>query len=287
MDINTINSLVLSGGGMAAIVYLGVLGVLQDRGNRIKHITGTSMGAFFGCLFAMDVPMVEVDAYLRGYVQTLPFFPLEATMNLWEGLGIDDGDFLVKPLRYFINEKFGVEDMTMLEFAKATGKSFSICVSNITKHKRECISVDTHPNVLLTKAVLASMAIPMFIQPVEIEGDLYIDGALTSALPKTTNVVNSQSTLNIKVFLKLDNDIPPNTQPLVEYMSALIKTVFVTNDMDKSLIDSNNLVVLDACPLQSFPLSFRDDGFTFLIPEEKIKESIAYGRAKIEAALVV
>ena len=44
--------LVLSGGGAKGLAHIGVLKVLEEQGVEISYITGTSMGAIIGGLYA-------------------------------------------------------------------------------------------------------------------------------------------------------------------------------------------------------------------------------------------
>ncbi|HEX3007036.1 MAG TPA: patatin-like phospholipase family protein, partial [Bacteroidales bacterium] len=46
-------SLVLSGGGARGIAHIGVLEELEEQGYSIGSITGTSMGALVGGIYAM------------------------------------------------------------------------------------------------------------------------------------------------------------------------------------------------------------------------------------------
>jgi predicted acylesterase/phospholipase RssA len=289
--------IVMSGGGMAALTYMGALGVLQDRlmTGSIQHICGTSMGAFFGCLLAMDIPMVEVSAYLRGYFEKEHiFFPLTAVMNILDVHGLDDGQFLLKPLHYFMEQRFegaDVAKMTFVEFTKLTGKVFTVCASNIDKHERCMISVDTHPDAFVTQAVLASMAVPMLIQPVVLcdkhgHKDRYVDGGITDNFPSTQSI-NSHSTLGLKVDMrmlpeKVGAGGTDSSSSLIHFLLSLATTTFASKSRVKAGIESANVLHMDKCPLPSFPICFEDDGFSFVIPEEKIKESVEYGRVSME-----
>jgi len=52
--------LVLSGGGARGTAHIGVLRVIEERGIPIDVITGTSMGAIVGGLYASGIPADEL-----------------------------------------------------------------------------------------------------------------------------------------------------------------------------------------------------------------------------------
>ena len=51
--------LVLSGGGAKGMTHIGIIRALEENNIPIDYITGTSMGAIIGSLYAMDtLPMI-------------------------------------------------------------------------------------------------------------------------------------------------------------------------------------------------------------------------------------
>ena len=48
--------LVLSGGGAKGMTHIGIISALEENNIPIDYITGTSMGAIIGSLYAMDTP---------------------------------------------------------------------------------------------------------------------------------------------------------------------------------------------------------------------------------------
>ena len=55
--------LVLSGGGADALAHIGVIKALEENNIPIDYITGTSMGALIGALYASGIPIEEIEAY--------------------------------------------------------------------------------------------------------------------------------------------------------------------------------------------------------------------------------
>ena len=56
---------VLSGGGASAMTHIGVLMALEDHGIPIDRITGSSMGALVGAMYAAGYSPHEIDSLFR------------------------------------------------------------------------------------------------------------------------------------------------------------------------------------------------------------------------------
>ena len=54
--------LVLSGGGASALAHVGVIKALEENQIPINYITGTSMGAFIGGLYASGYTPEEIES---------------------------------------------------------------------------------------------------------------------------------------------------------------------------------------------------------------------------------
>ena len=59
--------LVLSGGGLAGLSYVGVLKYLSESGlgADITHVSGTSMGAWFATAFALGISSADLDTMVH------------------------------------------------------------------------------------------------------------------------------------------------------------------------------------------------------------------------------
>jgi NTE family protein len=57
--------LVLSGGGAVGLTHIGVMEALEENGIPIDCITGSSMGALIGALYASGISPHEIDSLFR------------------------------------------------------------------------------------------------------------------------------------------------------------------------------------------------------------------------------
>lgn len=171
--------LVLSGGARMGAVQVGILRALAATGFRPAAVIGTSTGAFNAAFLAFH-PEDERHEQLR---------------SVWEGLQFHR-IFNRNPLRMAYNaavRRDRVYSNTELrelvlryiqpdEIAAAT-IPLHIVATNLGTGEKQ---VFTSGSVM--KAVLASAAIPGFFPPVEIDGQVYVDGAVTANLDLETAV---------------------------------------------------------------------------------------------------
>ena len=57
--------LVLSGGGAKGLTHIGIIRALEENNIPIDYITGTSMGAIVGSLYAMGYSPDEMEQLIR------------------------------------------------------------------------------------------------------------------------------------------------------------------------------------------------------------------------------
>jgi NTE family protein len=186
--------LVLSGGGARA-AHVGVLKVLEQLRVPVDCITGTSMGSIVGGAYASGTPLDEMEATLasmstRQLFKELPPREERATRLKQDDvtnlapveLGLRDGE-LVLP-RGVVS---GVQLETVLrQLSKVRGFRrfdelpipFRAIATDLVTGKPVVLSQGDLPG-----AMRASMSVPAAIDPVQIEGQLLVDGGLTNNLP--------------------------------------------------------------------------------------------------------
>jgi NTE family protein len=186
--------LVLSGGGAKGLAHVGVLKVIDSLGIKIDYISGTSMGAVVGGLYASGYSgkqldsifsSVNVDALLQDYTPrdsksfyekrndelyalTLPFnkFKIGLPSGLSKGLYNFN---LLSGLTLHVSH---IKDFSQLPIP-------FLCIATDVE-TGEKVVLD---HGVLAQAVLASGAIPTLYNPVDINGRLLIDGGVVDNYP--------------------------------------------------------------------------------------------------------
>jgi NTE family protein len=153
----------LSGGGARGLAHIGVLAALQKHRIVPGVVSGSSMGAVVGALYAAGVSTDEMLEIARN----------SKIKSLFEWSFHFHGGMLSLKILLEVLEKYIAED----SFETLKKKLF-ITASNISTGREEVFSEGP-----LFRAVLASSSIPIVFEPQVIDGQTFIDGGLYSDLP--------------------------------------------------------------------------------------------------------
>lgn len=277
----------LGGGGMLGLVYLGALRCIQKQSacRHIHHVSGISIGAFFGCLFAMNADMDDVVRYMRDVWRedSARSIPAESIVEWMHVYGIDTLDRMIDILRHFYRLKYAhaTASVSFAEFSKTTGKTLTVCATSLADHVPEYFSIDRTPDVCVFEAVRASMCIPLIIKPVVINGKVYVDGALTCDFPK---LIFEESDANrvLSLFLSGAKDVKDaNGQAPLSNMFSYITHLFTCMMHPKALRHVARrfpfTFVLRNIPLAFIPLKFTEECFIIDVTPEKLSNAYQYG----------
>ena len=186
MSNHKINQLVLSGGGLLGISYIGLFKYFEENNtlSNIKSITGCSAGAIFGSLLAVGYNSKDLDTIVKSMVfKDYLKINVDSLLNFIHTKGLESGKNLSIFINKCIKDKTGDENITFLQIQEKYNIKLQIGVTNLTKSKFELFNIDTTPNLSIIKAISASIAIPFLFEPIVIGDDIYCDGGLLDNLP--------------------------------------------------------------------------------------------------------
>lgn len=230
-------TLVLGGGGCKSLAQIGVLKVFEKNHIPISYIVGTSAGAIIGALYAAHVPLDDIQALAEnGKLQsaltynfvlrfiTLPFIKLIHFGNIYAGLS--SGYKLEKFLRKQLPGDFS--DLKIPFAAVATDlESGNTCVIS---------SGD------VSKAVVASSAVPVLIRPVTLHDRIFIDGGIKANLP-----TNCAQLTKADLIVAVPADSPIRNVKKKDFRSMRNLTMRVIDimevEIDKHRWDQADLVI--------------------------------------------
>lgn len=154
--------LALGGGAILGAAHIGVLKALEEKDIKIEAITGTSIGAFVAILYAFGIPVADIEARVKE-------------------LGwLDVTNFRLSRYGLLSNEKLA--DMLNKMIGKVSFDEakipLAVIATNIGTGKRVIIK---EGDVAL--AAMASTCVPAIFAPVEVKGELYVDGGLVENVP--------------------------------------------------------------------------------------------------------
>lgn len=157
-------SLVLGAGGARGYAHIGVIEELLAQGFDIRSLSGSSMGALVGGIFAAG----KLDAY-RDWVTPLQRLDVMRLLDVsLGGGGMIKGDRVIAAMREMVGD-INIEDLPIPYTAVA-----------VDLHAQREVWFSNGP---LFDAIRASISVPAIFRPYHYKGRLLVDGSLLNPLP--------------------------------------------------------------------------------------------------------
>ena len=194
--------LVLSGGGAKGLTHIGIIRALEENNIPIDYITGTSMGAIIGSLYAMGYSPDDMEKLLKS-----------EDFKRWYSGEVEEKYMYYfkknRPTPEFFNIRFSFKDSLHIKpqflptsvvnpiqmnlvFIDLYGRATAACRGDFDKLfvPFRCVASDVYnKKQLILKqgdlgdAVRASMSFPFVFKPIEIDNLLAYDGGIYNNFP--------------------------------------------------------------------------------------------------------
>ena len=191
--------LVLSGGGARAYAHIGVLKALEENNIPIDYITGTSMGALIGSMYATGLSPAQIEKIVTSKEfadrsngklsrNQLYFYNDNDPNASWITIKLSYDSVLRMRLPESAIKSENIDYALMESYAPALAKvngnfdSLFVpfrCVASDIKNKKPVIFSSGD----LAQAVRASMAFPFYLSPVTVDNKIMFDGGLYNNFP--------------------------------------------------------------------------------------------------------
>ena len=188
--------LVLSGGGVKSISTLGALEIALRHYN-FTHIVGTSAGSIIGALYCLNFSPQEMLRLLN--LTKLPEVNSISMSNLVNNYGLSTTNDLWHTLEDIFEMSEISLNITLLELFNISGKLLEISGYNIEKNNTVFFNHLEFPDMHLLKAIAISCNIPLLFEPIEFNGDNYIDGCIMDNYPLSRFCYNDPKVLGISI----------------------------------------------------------------------------------------
>lgn len=183
----------LSGGGAKGFAHVGVLKVLDSLGVKIDYISGTSMGAIVGGLYASGYTGKDIEKLIK----ETDFYNLISS----EGNRAEASFFNKSVDKYILKVPIQNGKVTLPSSISSGQKNIYLLkelfknVSNTTDFSKfpipfMCVATNLESGKVkifekgdISEAIMASSAFPSLIDPVKVGDSIYVDGAMTINYP--------------------------------------------------------------------------------------------------------
>ncbi|HXY69700.1 MAG TPA: patatin-like phospholipase family protein [Gemmatimonadales bacterium] len=167
--------LVLSGGGMKAMAQVGVLRALDEAGLKPAEVVSTSAGALVGALVASGLSYEEIVPRVFS-VGRHEIAVLARWSVLARGLGAPSV-LRPQPVRSLLERLLPVHTFAALRLP------LRITAVDADAGELTVFGAGGRTDCTVVEAVMASMALPLYLPPVAIGGRRFVDGGLLEVLP--------------------------------------------------------------------------------------------------------
>ncbi len=188
--------LALSSGGARGLSHIGVIQVLEENGIEIDTVVGCSMGSYVGAVWAHGFDGTAMERLAREVEHRWGLFELIDPFIL-PRQGFLRGEKVKQRLKRSIGD---------VHFAELV-RPLRVVATHLATLGRVVFSEGE-----VAQAVHASSAIPGACVPVEVRGELYIDGGIADPLP-----------VDVLEEMGVEKIIAVNTIPTPEYLRSRLE----------------------------------------------------------------
>jgi NTE family protein len=211
--------LVLSGGGAKGLAHVGVIRALEENNIPIDYVTGTSMGAIVGGLYAAGYSPDEMDLLFKSEDFKLWSKGIIPPRYVYYFKKLDDNpsfidlDFAKKEDKMKLALPTSIIPPGQIDFAfmELFSPASALSKNNFDQLfvPFRCVATDIYHNKQvvfrngdLGMAIRASMTVPFVFKPIEIDSILLFDGGLVNNFP--TDVMHQDFNPDIMIGSAVD-----------------------------------------------------------------------------------
>ena len=230
--------LVLSGGGAKGFAHIGVLKVIEEAGLPIDYIGGTSMGSIIGGLYSIGYS----PKMMQQIVEEQNWDAIMSDAIPQKYISIDDkmhdrhylATFPLRNKKIQMKSSIYYGEMINLLLARFTSPVYKIRNYDELSVPFLCVAADLESSDAyemtkgnLQRSIRASMSIPFYFSPVEVDGRLLIDGGLRNNFP-VPNV--RQKGVDIIIGVDVQRDFHKKDE--LNSMSTIMDQIILMADID-------------------------------------------------------
>lgn len=233
--------LVLGGGGARGFFHIGVIKAIQKLGIKIDKISGTSIGAIVGAIYAAN-PRIDFEklASELDYLKILKIMAFGTKDSSTRGLEPLLRSYI--PANYFSDLKI----------------PFSFNATNI--NQKEEVIFDHGP---LFPGLLAAISVPGFFPPIKVNDQYLVDGGVINNVPMS--LIKNTSSLTVSDITGPIKKVEPKTLSIDVLYSSIALMQFHTGQEEIKKIKNQKITYLNLDDDKVFIFDFRKKNFQSLI----------------------
>lgn len=259
MNLNNIENIAFSGGGVRIAAEVGAYSVLEEKGilKQSKRFGGTSAGAIIALMATLDYKAVE----LKQMIDELDFKKFKdggilEKLNISKDFGLYKGQYILDFIEEKILQKTGSKYTTFAGLYAKGFKELTVFATNLNTQSLKVFNYKETPNVAVSHAVRCSMCIPLFFEVFKVPHDnnIYVDGGCLFNYPLNYYEPNNTIGITFNSF-KESEDNHLKSGELEKFIKSFLSVSFNSQainlkqdeeELNRSvIIDHNNISAID------------------------------------------
>jgi predicted acylesterase/phospholipase RssA len=212
--LQSIRTVVFAGGGIRGLAFVGALQELRDahgidfgaRSPKIDTVSGVSVGTLFALMICLGYSVAELTDFASTMRQS-DVVSSDPVRILSGELSFDDGSKLRSRVEELLIRKKYPTNITLIQLRQKTDMLFHCVVTDLTTAKVVHIDANSHPDLQVATAMVASMTVPTVYPPIlSPDGHYWVDGGILENFPMMRFNPETLIGFNFKVAMDCEID---------------------------------------------------------------------------------
>ena len=231
-------NIIFAGGGFKGWAYIGTIRALNEliQFEKIKTITGVSIGSVFGLFYLLKIPWETIlNVIMNINFKDLLDIDID---NILVNQSVLDGIKYSDTIKEIISLKID-PDITFKELYYHTSILFTVNALNINTSEIEYFNYLTTPDIKIIDSIVASSSIPLLFPAYKINEYYYYDGGLCNNCP--VNYIDELNTLAFDISAFSDKN---NSK--IKILDLIYTLINISNKAHKNNNDTIIYQILDS-----------------------------------------
>ena len=245
----TIRHLVMSGGSWKGLYVAGTIEKLLEENyfnmEEIETCWVTSVGSLMVVLLCLNIDWKDIIEYFINVpIKILDNVKLDNYIEAIKKRGILNEKFFTDILKSLFQAKnLNINTITLKEFNNYCGKEINFFVTKYITLETKIFNYKTHPELKLLDALYASCCFPFAFQPINIDGNIYIDGGINVHYPSEYCLKEKKNEEVLGIYVKTTDRTSEKIDNILEFGCNLIYKVIFEKQMKNLNLLKNQVII--------------------------------------------
>ncbi len=266
-----IKKIILSGGGIKGIAISSALETLDNEiqlFSSVKEIIGSSIGAYIAFFICIGVSLRKIRIIFKNiHLDQFQEFDMKMFISKY---GFDEGNKIMNFVKAIIQTQGIDPNITFRQLKKISKYRLIITASNISRSSPKYFSVKETPDFPIITALRISGGYPFAFTPIEIDGELFSDGAIIS--PIASNIITKNDRNKTLAILCSRPTAENKIESIYQYIIGVIYCIVdsLTEQLAKQL--KHKVIIQSTVPSMKFNITDEECALLEKTGEDSVRD---------------